>query len=438
MKSSMSKEQSGEPVWFSKRSTYILEGASSKLEKPEAPVPMELLYLLLPIIGAFLLLFSVCCCGKTLKKMLHIPKEVVLSRYAVMQMQHHSATSSDSSEDSSSSDAEEEEPPNLQEEPRNQHREEEPLSTKHSEESQNHRNAQSHHQIEECQSQVEASKLHEIGAPYHQVEKEEHCKSHQENNHKRETDTRTHVQEGNQSHQIVLEIQETSSNSDEDTNTNLEGSVVTAECGQNIDESTSDDGNDEPVSIVVIPRCDITGNNGTELDSRNCDTSYVGKSPSDTSTNAHRNCQCKGKRKCSNQNISRVSRHAKSSCQCKYANHRDRVELNNGRFKNCQCVRGLTGKNIGYRPLEHPTDPHRKCHNVDKVKSKPSKLLNTVKGLENHSHKRLKCPHKRSASRDHRCMSHDQKGMSRDCLHRETSQSCPLLTMDAMPPVDPI
>ena len=41
---------------------------------------MDILYLLLPIIGAFLLLFLVCCFGRKVKEMLHIPKELVLGR----------------------------------------------------------------------------------------------------------------------------------------------------------------------------------------------------------------------------------------------------------------------------------------------------------------------------------------------------------------------
>ena len=42
---------------------------------------MELLYLLLPIIGAFIMLFAVCFCGKKVKELLHIPKEVAIGRH---------------------------------------------------------------------------------------------------------------------------------------------------------------------------------------------------------------------------------------------------------------------------------------------------------------------------------------------------------------------
>lgn len=41
---------------------------------------MDLLYLLLPIIGAFVMLFTVCCCGKKVKELLHMPKEIALGR----------------------------------------------------------------------------------------------------------------------------------------------------------------------------------------------------------------------------------------------------------------------------------------------------------------------------------------------------------------------
>ena len=64
---------------MTKRSTYILTGAQNKpavSHGEERGINMELLYLLLPITGAFILLFSVCCCGRKLKKVLHIPKEV--------------------------------------------------------------------------------------------------------------------------------------------------------------------------------------------------------------------------------------------------------------------------------------------------------------------------------------------------------------------------
>ena len=44
---------------------------------------MELIHLILPIVGAFLLLFIVCCCGKKVKEVLHIPKEVVMGRYVL-------------------------------------------------------------------------------------------------------------------------------------------------------------------------------------------------------------------------------------------------------------------------------------------------------------------------------------------------------------------
>lgn len=42
---------------------------------------MDILYLLLPIIGAFILLFLVCCFGRKVKDMLHFPKELVLGRH---------------------------------------------------------------------------------------------------------------------------------------------------------------------------------------------------------------------------------------------------------------------------------------------------------------------------------------------------------------------
>ena len=44
---------------------------------------MELVYLILPIVGAFLLLFIVCCCGKKVKELFHIPKEVVTGGYRI-------------------------------------------------------------------------------------------------------------------------------------------------------------------------------------------------------------------------------------------------------------------------------------------------------------------------------------------------------------------
>ena len=97
------------------RSAYILDGAHREEldEARDKPTfSMELLYLLLPIIGAFILLFSVCCCKRTLKKMLHIPKVVVMGSYAVMQMERDnpgraisSSSDSDSSDEDSSGDS---------------------------------------------------------------------------------------------------------------------------------------------------------------------------------------------------------------------------------------------------------------------------------------------------------------------------------------------
>lgn len=47
---------------------------------------METIYLLLPIIGAFVFLFLGCCFGRKMKEMLHIPKEVILGRNVIQQL----------------------------------------------------------------------------------------------------------------------------------------------------------------------------------------------------------------------------------------------------------------------------------------------------------------------------------------------------------------
>lgn len=44
---------------------------------------MELIYLILPILGAFILLFIVCCCGSKVKMLFHIPKEIVTGGYRI-------------------------------------------------------------------------------------------------------------------------------------------------------------------------------------------------------------------------------------------------------------------------------------------------------------------------------------------------------------------
>lgn len=44
---------------------------------------MEFIYLILPIAGAFILLFVVCCCGPKVKQLFHIPKEVVTGGYRI-------------------------------------------------------------------------------------------------------------------------------------------------------------------------------------------------------------------------------------------------------------------------------------------------------------------------------------------------------------------
>jgi hypothetical protein len=86
----------------------ILSGAhGNKMGHGQNTVNMELFYLLLPFIGAFLLLFSVCCCGKKLKRMLHIPKEVVIGSYAATRLGADSDDSDTSSDEESNSEDEE-------------------------------------------------------------------------------------------------------------------------------------------------------------------------------------------------------------------------------------------------------------------------------------------------------------------------------------------